>query len=173
MQFQTEITAAAAKRGLDPMLVGGIVSHESSFNSYAWNPESAYRYYWNVRTRQPFRAVTPAELLDEKPPIDFSCLAGDPDQEWWAQSASWGLMQIMGAVARDQGFRGSYLTELVDPVVNLDLGCAHLQSLMTWAKGDVDRALAAYNGGKSGNFTKPYRNQQYATLVIAARSNLK
>jgi soluble lytic murein transglycosylase-like protein len=32
------------------------------------------------------------------------------------------------------------------------------------------RALAAYNGGKGGNITPPYRNQPYADKVLAAKA---
>jgi hypothetical protein len=173
MKFQTEITTASARYGLDHLLVAGLVQVESNFNQYAWNPEPRYRYYWDVKTHVPFRPLVPVEVSAEFPPPDFHSIEGDADQEWWGQSASWGLMQVMGAVAREHGCRIPYLTELCDPATNLDYGCRHLARLLDWSHGDVERALAAYNGGTGGNSKKPYRNQAYATKVIAARSFIK
>jgi hypothetical protein len=79
------------------------------------------------------------------PPKDFPYLAGDRDQEWWAQQASFGLMQLMGGLARELGFKGAYLTALCDPDLNLQIGCKHLSALLKWADGDVTKALGAYN----------------------------
>ncbi len=173
MQYQTEINVAVAQHGLDPWLVGGLVRVESNFTPWAWNPEPAYRYLWNVRTNSPFRALTDEERLSEVPPKDFPCLLGDNDQEWWAQSSSWGLMQIMGAAARQYGFKGPYLTEMCDPATCLNFGCLYLSQLMAWAKGDTIQALAAWNGGKGNNLKRPFANQAYADKVLAARDALK
>jgi soluble lytic murein transglycosylase-like protein len=73
----------------------------------------------------------------------------------------------MGALARELGCREPYLTCLVDPAVNLHYGCLHLANLLKWAKGDTEQALAAYNGGKAGNKTRPFRNASYAAKVLA------
>lgn len=163
-----DIREAAALHGLDPRVVAALVTVESSGNPFAWNPEPRYRYLWDVRQRRPFRPLTASENADEVPPADFPFIAGDRDQEWWAQQASWGLMQVMGAVARELGFRGPYLTELVQPRTNLGLGCRHLANLLAWAEGDLVQALAAYNGGKAGNTTEPFRNESYASKVLLA-----
>jgi hypothetical protein len=161
------ITTHAALYGLSPQLVAALVAVESTGNPWAWNPEPRYRYFWNVSLRSPFRKVTDAEIASETPPADFPALAGDPDQEWWAQQASWGLMQVMGAVAREKGLKLPFLTQLCDPAVNLSIGCQHLRSLMVWSDGNPTRALAAYNGGKVGNSMPPYRNASYAIKVLA------
>lgn len=165
--YSAEIAAAAAAHGLSASLVEAQVLVESNGNAWAWNPEPRYRYFWNMRSQRPFRAITPAEQLSEFPPADFPCLADDADQEWWGQQASWGIQQLMGALAREYGFRGPYLTQLCDVATNLDIGCAHLSRLLAWAKGDVDQALSAYNGGQLGNVQRPFRNQAYADRVRA------
>lgn len=172
MQFEQEIHDAAVCRSLDPMLVGGLIAVESTFNAYAWNPEPNYRYFWNVHTNKPFRVVTNPEIASAFSPKDFPSLAGDPDQEWWAQQSSWGLMQVMGALARELGFAGPYLPELTSPEKNLAIGCVQLRRLLDWANGDTERALAAYNGGKVGNLSRPLRNQAYASNVLAHREAL-
>src|SRR5688572_17064220 len=94
----------AIEHGLPATLVFGVCAVESSDNPYAWNPEPKYRYLWDVRRNKPFRALASYEVDSKVPPSDFFGKSGDRDQEWWAQQASWGLMQVMGAVARERGF---------------------------------------------------------------------
>ena len=158
---------------LDPYVVSGLIQVESGGNPWAMNPEPGYRYMWNVRTNGSFRSLTEAERLSIYPPQDFPTLAGDPDQEWWAQRVSWGLMQLMGAVARERGFRGKFLSELCDPEVNVRLGCLHLAGVLRTSEGDIERALATYNGGTRGNVKRPFRNQAYVDKVMKAAASLK
>jgi len=182
MIYSEEIAAAARIHGgIDPPLVEALIDQESAGNPDAWNPEPRYRYFWNVRTAKPFRAVSELEVAAKFPPKDFPALAGDPDNEWWAQQASWGLTQVMGAVAREHGYKGGYLTRLCsDPALAIDLGCAHLAGNLAWASrlyrglesgrgAAVTRAaLAAYNGGRAGNSPAgPLRNHAYADEVLA------
>jgi hypothetical protein len=180
MTFAAELEAAAAAAGLDPNLLAALVEKESANDPAAWNPEPRYRYFWNVRTGAPFRPVSELELLAKFPPKDFPALAGDADNEWWGQQASWGLTQIMGAVAREHGYRGKYLPGLVaDPAANLAIGAVHLAANVKWAarlyrgleggrQAAATRAgLAAYNGGRGGNApTGPLRSAAYADDVL-------
>jgi hypothetical protein len=180
MEFRGAIETAAAAKGLELPLLAALVEQESNYDASAWNPEPRYRYLWNVRTRQPFRRVSDAELAARFPPKDFPALAGDPDNEWWGQMASWGLTQIMGAVARELGYTAKYLPALcTDPAANLALGAEHLAANIRWAaglyvglesgrQGAATRAgLAAYNGGRAGNApTGPLRNAAYADHVL-------
>lgn len=96
-------------------------------------------------------AVTDAEVAAKKPPEAFKAAARgvDPDAEWWGQQASWGLMQMMGAVARERGFTGAFLNELHDPVLNIEIGCRHLAyyAKRYLASLDWPGVLRAYNGG--------------------------
>ena len=186
MTYRPAIETAAAAHGLDPDLVAALVEQESSNDSDAWNPEPRYRYFWNVRSNQPFRSVKAEEVAAKFPPHDFPALAGD-DQEWWGQQASWGLCQIMGAVARELGFKGKYLPKLCsDPALNLALGCEHLAHQMAWARGlyvglasgeqaAITRSgLAAYNGGRSMNSPNgPLRNREYADKVLVRYHRIK
>lgn len=166
--LQAQIRTAASAYALPYSLIAAQVTVESGGNQYAHNPEPKYHYMWDVRLRRPFRPLTPAEIASEIPPDDFyAILPTVPrDAEWQDQQASWGLMQVMGAVAREMGFRGPFLTQLVEPVLNLDFGCRKLAGELKWAHGNVPQALAAYNGGRRGNETPPYRNQEYADKVL-------
>jgi hypothetical protein len=167
--IQAQIDFIAKGHGLDPKLVTAMVMVESEGDIGAWNPEQRYRYFWDVKLWKPFRPVTDIEIASEFPPKDFKALKGDPDNEWWAQQASWGLMQVMGAVAREFGFRENYLTGLCrDAGTGLLFGCRVLQGHLKWSRGVVDQAVAAYNGGRVGNDKPPYRNATYIAKVRAA-----
>jgi soluble lytic murein transglycosylase-like protein len=168
-----DIAHAAGVVRLDPDLVEALVIVESAGNPYAWNPEPRYRYLVDCRTGEPFRQVSPDELASRIPPPDFPTLAGDRDQEWLGQGASWGLMQIMGALAREVGFRGAYLTELTRVDLNLRLGCGHLANLFRWANGNEEKAIAAYNAGRGGwasDAGSRYRNKVFNKRTELARS---
>jgi hypothetical protein len=160
--WRMEVEHAARKHQLDPDLVESVCRVESDGHRWAWNPEPHYRYLWNVKTQRPFRALTATERASETPPADFPCLAGDRDQEFWGQQASWGLMQVMGAVAREYGFQEPYLSQLCEVRYGLEFGCTVLAARLRWAKGDQAKALAAYNAGQGG-----WENGQgYAVKVL-------
>jgi soluble lytic murein transglycosylase-like protein len=87
--------------------------------------------------------------------------------EWFGQKTSWGILQIMGAVARERQFDSKYLSELCDLKVNLKLASEYLAELRGRSDGTWEGALAAYNGGLRGNRTPPFRNQFYVDKVAA------
>jgi soluble lytic murein transglycosylase-like protein len=146
--YRKEIEAAAFAHGaLDPNLIEAQVLVESSGRTMA------YRYEPDFWTRY---------------------MAGKP--EWTLMlpervSASYGLLQIMYPVARELGFTGEP-EMLCVPSVGLAWGCEQMRRLLEWAKGNTLQALAAYNGGKGGNATPPFRNAPYAAKVLEARSRL-
>jgi soluble lytic murein transglycosylase-like protein len=148
--YRPLIEKTSAQRGIDPDIVEAMVLQESQGRAWAWNPEPRYRYFWDVKRQAPFRTLTPAEVASKWPPQDFPALTAERDQEWWAQQASWGLLQVMGAVARERGFTGLYLTELSDPALGLTLGCQHYAAMLRLAKGDPWVAVAMFNAGPGG-----------------------
>lgn len=144
------IVSIATVTGVNPRLAAAVCDVESSRNPWAYNPEPRYRYLWDVVTRAPFRALTDSEQTSEIPPLDFPSPLGAPrDAEWWGQQASWGLMQVMGAVARERGFLGTFLPELCNPETGLLYGCLHLAAQCRRYPAFAD-ALAAYNAGRPG-----------------------
>ena len=158
------VASAARVAGLEPPLVAAIVLQESGGNPWAWNPEPRYRWFWDVRAGRAFRQITAAEIASEVPPADFHSLAGDADQEWWAQQASWGLMQVMGANAREHGCREPFLTALLDPALGLRYGCLYLASLFAHNPGaGREGAVSAYNAGHP----TPDNEDTYVRPVIA------
>jgi soluble lytic murein transglycosylase-like protein len=65
---------------------------------------------------------------------------------------SWGLMQVMGQVARENGFTDHYLSGLCDPAAGVDLGCRVLRKKLDAAKGDTAQGLLLWNGGANPNY---------------------
>lgn len=148
--IERAITMHADSARLPIQLVRAVVLVESGGNPWRWRPEAHYRYLVDVRTGEPFRRLTAAENASETPPDDFAGVPGESRAaEWLGQQASWGLMQVMGAVAREYGYRDSF-TRLCDVSVGLQYGCKHLSRLRDrhhhahgWAG-----VLAAYNTGQ-------------------------
>src|SRR5712692_5955899 len=84
----------AAAQSLDPALVCAVVEQES-----AWNP-------WAIRYEPLFFAKYVASLYTNNK-VSAS--------EAYARGFSWGLMQVMGQVARETGFDALFLSTLCDP----------------------------------------------------------
>jgi soluble lytic murein transglycosylase-like protein len=124
---------AAAQHSLDPALICAIVEQES-----AWDPH-AIRYEPAFRTRY----VAPLGL---------------PPTEEVARSISWGLMQVMGQVAREHGFTAKSLAALCDPATGLAIGCAVFAAKLRTSTNNAEHALALWNGGA---------NTSYAAQVLA------
>ncbi len=161
---------AAQVHGLELAMVLAIAEHESSFRQAAYNPEPKWVYFWNVKDWRPWRVPAQAEIASEVPPDDFP---GPPspvprDAEWWGQQASWGPMQVMGAVARELGCRALYLAELAaDPIMGVDLGCRFLARQMKRYHGDIPSAFAAFNAGSARRRTDgSFHNQEYVDVTL-------
>jgi soluble lytic murein transglycosylase-like protein len=121
----------AAEHGVDPRLVCAVIEQES-----AWNP-------WAVRYEPGFLSRYVAPLYT----------AGKLSAtEAYTRAMSWGLMQVMGQVAREFGFDEPSLAELCDAATGIEFGCRILAARLNKAKGDVTAALLAWNGGASPNY---------------------
>ncbi len=140
-QLLTLARKAAAAQALDPALVCAVVEQES-----AWSP-------WAIRYEPLFFSKYVASLYTNNK-ISAS--------EAYARGFSWGLMQVMGQVAREAGFDALFLSALCDPEQGLAIGCKVLRKKLDAAAGDTTRALLAWNGGGNPN---------YAAQVLARRSH--
>jgi soluble lytic murein transglycosylase-like protein len=129
--------AIAARYNLPPEVVCGQIERESN-----WIP-------WSIRYEAGFmsRYVAPLYAAGHVTP-----------SEAYARSFSWGLMQVLGQVAREFGFVGEYLSELCDPPTGVEYGCKKLAKCFETHGGDMNKALESYNGGN---------NTQYSAEVLA------
>jgi len=125
--------SSAQQYSLDPALVCAVVEQESAWDTHAIRYEPSFRS----------RYVAPLGL---------------PPTEEIARSISWGLMQVMGQVAREHGFSAKFLSELCEPPSGLAIGCAVLAAKMAAAGGNLSRTLELWNGGS---------NPGYAAEVLA------
>ena len=132
-------------------LIEAFATVESSLNPWALRYEPQYKYLY---------------LLDDRSHLSPTERVG--------QMCSWGLMQVMGAVAREHGFKG-YFPQLCDPVVGLRYGCLHVTKFRA-KYGQWSDVIAAYNAGSPRREpTNPwsYVNQFYVNKVLTVWNGLE
>ena len=132
--------AAAEAEGLEASLVCAVVEQESGWNTWAIRYEPLFfaKYVAPLYTNNKVGAT-----------------------EAYARGFSWGLMQVMGQVAREKELSSPFLSALCDPATGLAVGCRILKHKMDVAGGDARSALLAWNGGG---------NADYAAEVLARRA---
>ncbi len=131
MDYTPIAIQTAHENGLDPALVQAICHVESGWDTYAmrYEPQFEARYL----TGLDFRRVSPCSR----------------DTERKGRAMSWGLMQVMGQVARELGFDGPYLSALCDPALGLRYGCLHLRRKMDkYGSQGIEAVISAYNAGQ-------------------------
>lgn len=148
------IVAAATRAGVDPDLACAIAKVESSYNPWAIRFEPKWSYPYDVAACALKTGVT-------------------AETEGTLQACSWGLMQIMGAVAREMGFDET-MPALCDPDRAVLYGCLHLKRFLTRYAGDEPSAIAAYNAGSArkgpdGRFV----NQDYVDRVTRELATIR
>ncbi len=165
------IIVQAAAVDLPEQLLRALVLVESAGNVYAWRVEPAYRYLWDVRYGRPFRPITPRERADEYAPVDFHCYRHSSlDTEWWGQQASWGPLQVMGAVARERGFEAPF-PALCSADEGMRVGALvleHFRARFRHSHG-WEGVVAAYNAGAPRKAASgAWMNQGYIDKVQQA-----
>jgi soluble lytic murein transglycosylase-like protein len=128
---------------LESALVCAVIEQESGWNPWAMRFEPAFfkRYVAPLYSTGKISAT-----------------------EAYARGFSYGLMQVMGQVARERGFEGQFLAELCNPHLGVDIGCRHLGALWEKNDGDMARTLLAWNGGG---------NPEYPQQVMARLGNYR
>jgi soluble lytic murein transglycosylase-like protein len=145
MSIAPELVVLAKRQAisfaLDPAIVCAVVEQESAWNTFALRFEPAFfaKYVASLYTNN---KVTASEA--------------------YARGFSWGLMQVMGQVARETGYDAPYLSAICDPQQGLAIGCKVLRKKFDATAGDTTRALLAWNGGA---------NPQYPAQVLARRAH--
>ena len=145
---------AAEAHALWPELVCAIVEQESAWNPWALRYEPAFydKYIATSLTARPLDRQTSGLIALTSPEIP------DDPTESRARAFSWGLMQVMGQVAREHGFTSASLASLCDPAVGIEIGCRVFAAKLAAAEGNVTRALLLWNGAG---------NRDYPAAVLA------
>lgn len=117
----------ASRFDLNPALVCAVIEEESSWDTYAIRYEPLF---WRRYVR---------------------CLNLSSTEEV-ARSISWGLMQVMGQVAREHGFKGQFLSEICSPTTGVEIGCVVLKKKLTDARDDLAKGLLLWNGGDDSDY---------------------
>ena len=141
MHFDSKLLAlarrAADAEGLDSVLVCAVIEQESAWNTWAMRYEPLFfaKYVAPLYTNNKVGAT-----------------------EAYARGFSWGLMQVMGQTARENGVTSLYLSALCDPAIGLAVGCKILRKKLDAVGGDLHKALLSWNRGA---------NPDYADEVLA------
>jgi soluble lytic murein transglycosylase-like protein len=139
------IVETAKDFDLDPAIVWGICQQESGFNPAAVRYEPHYRWLVDPERVKPRLCSVDTEIVFQKVSI--------------------GLMQVMGAVYREHGYRGWLSEILLSQSSQLFYGCKHLAGLID-RYGKVP-GIAAYNAGSPRrNSDGRFVNQYYVDRVL-------
>lgn len=122
------------KYHLDPAMICAVCEQESSWNPWASRFEPAFEA----------RYIKPA-------------IPAMPTTAELEEAMSFGLMQVMGEVAKEFGFQGTDYPRLCDPDTGVDFGCRKLLRCFS-IHGADENGLLAYNGGS---------NRLYGQQVLA------
>ena len=136
---------------LVPLVLVALLGMLSAF--YAYAPSPLLKALYPLNYEQEIAASSARHDVDP-----FLVAAVCSTESGWDASAvsakgAVGLMQVMPETARDMASRGlvdgeAYSSDnLADPATNIEYGAAYLAYLLDYFDGNVDRAIAAYNGG--------------------------
>jgi len=143
-RINLSIKKYSEKYGIPQDIIRAIIEVESGYNTNAIRYEEHFMWF-------------------EKPFTDYHFHKGT---ERTSQQISWGLMQIMGSVARQNGFKGNYLPKLLKPEVGIKYGCKHLKSYYK-RYGNWKDAISSYNQGSPRKDSEGnYQNQAYVEKVL-------
>jgi soluble lytic murein transglycosylase-like protein len=137
--FNPLIKTCAEKYALDPAIVFGICMKESSMEQFAVRYEPAWKWFVNHPPGQPRNCSDATERV--------------------LQATSFGIMQVMGAVFREYGFKGWLTMVLAFPEMQLEYGCRHLAGKVK--RFGLNGGISSYNAGSPVAW-----NQEYVDGVI-------
>ena len=153
--FRAEIESAAAREAIPASLIAAVIQEESRFDPWATRAEPRY-----MRNRAVRRAAARFVKLHPHGPTAFTELVG--------RAQSYGLMQVMGETAREQGFAPSFLAELYIPRNAIAHGAMLLAQLLRRYHNDTLAAISAYNQGTPHKRRGIFVNARYVYRVTIA-----
>jgi soluble lytic murein transglycosylase-like protein len=139
------IEDVADEQNVPANLLGAIVQTESSNNKWAIRFEPHYKYLYKTKENAQANGLTEATEIA-------------------TQMMSFGLCQLMGAVGRELGLKGT-IFQLLDEKTNLEYAAKLLKRLASRWK-ERDDIIAAYNAGSPiQGLNGLYKNQGYVDKV--------
>ena len=153
--YRCEIESAAKQFAVPAPLIAAVIQEESRFEMFATRQEP--RYLRNPRVRR--SAISFSRRMHGLP---------SAETELADRSRSFGLMQVMGETAREQGFTARYLAELYLPANAIAHGAKLLSSLLRRYRGDTLAAISAYNQGSARRRSGVFVNARYVYRVTIA-----
>lgn len=143
------VFAASAEYNLEPTLLAAVIAQESAGNPWAIRFEwGFYNKYVKGKVRDQLLGHVPSERL---------CSI---QSEKFARAYSWGLCQIMGQTAREQGLKTDFISQLLDPEINIPLGAKILRYKIDRARGSVAGGLLLWNGGANKEYPEQVLQKQ-------------
>lgn len=144
LKAEALIRNVADFNGIDPELACAIAEAESGFDELACRFEPNWKHAFKI--------------------AEFGKQAKiSEDTERILQMCSFGMMQVMGTVARELGLKGSIL-ELSKPEIGVKFGCLKIKDLVMKYNGLEDQ-IAAYNAGAPRKVDGHYTNASYVNKV--------
>lgn len=154
-EYKAIIAKHCVKYGIDSNLVRAIIMAESGGGPYKARFEPDWKYFYY-----------PKEFAEH--------LGITVETETMFQATSWGLMQVMGGVTRELGYKQD-LPQLVNPDLNIEYGVMKLKSLRQKKSVENEMDLvAAYNAGSVIKLTSGvYMNEKYVDRVYGYLRQLR
>ena len=147
------IEEVSQEQNVPAAILAAIVQTESGANRHGIRFESQYKYLFKTKENAQENRITEAT-------------------ETVMQMTSFGLTQVMGAVARELGLKGT-IFQLLEPEVNLTY-CALLLKRLAKKYTQKDDLIAAYNAGSAiKGMDGKYKNQQYVDKVNGFLADIK
>lgn len=142
--ISNQILTGSRVHNLPESLIRAIMMVESGGNADAIRYEPGYPWLWDVIRSAPHRVEASETMPDDFP---FDPRISSRATEFVGQRISWGPMQIMGATARELGFKGRF-PELCGPsgILFATRYLARLRDKFQKQYGE-DGVIAAYNAG--------------------------
>ena len=155
LPFAREFIHQSRRHHVPAPLLAGITQVESRFEPFATRTEPSFQK--NPIVKRSARKWSNAHH-------------GLPTAETELQdrSRSYGLMQPMGELAREQGYDSTYLATLYIPDLNIEQGAIKLDSLFKRYKRDTLAVISAYNLGSAKRSHGAFENAQYVYSVLVA-----
>ncbi len=126
--INAHIRDSCRRFGLDYALVNALIATESGFNPCVIRYEPDYKWLYKIEECRRLLGCTLDTMIN-------------------MQKTSWGLGQIMGAVAYEMGLK-NWATKLLDPEMNIHFVCEYLKNIIDKHRPkDQKEVYAIYNAG--------------------------